>query len=93
MEKGLKNLAQAYRASQRNKGTVDGHYDSGIGVSDLEEESEERTIDMQDPESSTPFQNQYTQQRVPSIQSMLGQYPAMQGTLPQHHTHQQPPYQ
>ncbi|KAF2741380.1 hypothetical protein EJ04DRAFT_558098 [Polyplosphaeria fusca] len=84
MEKGLKNLAQAYRSSQRKQGTVDGHYDSGIGVSDLEEESDERPVEGHDAsESSSQYQGPFTQQRVPSIQSMLAQYPSL------HHNQQQ----
>lgn len=75
MEKGLKNLNQAYRSSQRKQGTYDGsHDDSGIGISDLDEESDDRTGEL--PENVDHFA-QYPhgyhpqQQRVPSIQSIL----------------------
>lgn len=70
MEKGLKNLAQAYRSSQKKNGTYEEHGDSGIGHSDLEEEQDDRMPDI----SESPFQYQQgstAQQRVPSIQSML----------------------
>ncbi|EOA81444.1 uncharacterized protein SETTUDRAFT_99126 [Exserohilum turcica Et28A] len=82
MEKGLKNLTQACRSAQKKleNGTYHDHEDSGIGISDLEEEQEDHHVDMSHmsslPEShysaypSYP-QQQQQQQRVPSIQSML----------------------
>lgn len=85
MEKGLKNLAQAYRSAQKKQGTyTDSHDDSGIGISDLEEESDDRHPELPDvQEAGYPYshypttqqQQQHHQQRVPSIQALLGQYP------------------
>ena len=92
MEKGLKNLTQAYRSAQKKleNGTYHDHEDSGIGISDLEEEQEDHRVDMPAmptlPEShyysgGYPSQQQQQQQRVPSIQSMLH---------PMQHQHQHP---
>jgi hypothetical protein len=95
MEKGLKNLTQAYRSAQKKleNGTYHDHEDSGIGISDLEEEQEDHRADMPAmptlPEShyysggypSQQQQQQQQQQRVPSIQSMLH---------PMQHQHQHP---
>lgn len=74
MEKGIKNLTQAYRSAQKkqNDGTYHDHDDSGIGISDLDEESS--PADM--PHVSEAHFPQYpvaypSQPRVPSIQSML----------------------
>ncbi|KNG47297.1 chromatin binding protein [Stemphylium lycopersici] len=94
MEKGLKNLTQAYRSAQRklDNGTYDHHEDSGIGISDLEEEQEDHHADMSHmstiPESHYSAYQSYPQQqqRVPSIQSML--HP-MQQQHPQHTHHMQ----
>ncbi|KAG9379103.1 Myb DNA-bind 6 multi-domain protein [Pyrenophora tritici-repentis] len=46
MEKGLKNLTQAYRSAQKKleNGTYHDHDDSGVGVSDLEEEQEDHHL-------------------------------------------------
>ena len=82
MEKGLKNLTQAFRSAQKKleNGTYHDHEDSGVGISDLEEEQEDHHVDMPAmptlPEShyysgGYPSQQQQQQQRVPSIQSML----------------------
>lgn len=93
----MKNLNQAYRASQkRNSGTYDSdHMDSGIGHSDLDEEREGRmpSATLSDiPESTySPYQATYSaqhaqhaQQRVPSIQNMLQQYSGSNPHLQQH---------
>ena len=90
MEKGLKNLTQAYRSAQKkqNDGTYHDHDDSGVGVSDLEEEPEDHHhTDM--PNVSPIQYNTYPggypsqqTQRVPSIQSMLHPH-SMQ--YPSHH--------
>lgn len=81
MEKGLKNLTQASRSAQKKSenGTYHDYEDSGIGISDLEEEHEDQQhVDMSHmstiPEphySAYPSYPQQQQQRVPSIQSML----------------------
>ncbi|KAI8937788.1 hypothetical protein NX059_005486 [Plenodomus lindquistii] len=79
MEKGMKNLTQAYRSAQKkqNDGTYHGHEDSGISISDLEEEHEDHHGDLPTVSeahySSYPvvYGSQSQQQRVPSIQSML----------------------
>jgi hypothetical protein len=94
MEKGLKNLTQAYRSAQKKleNGTYHDHEDSGVGVSDLEEEQEDHVVDLQQHMSTIP-ETHYTgyppypmhQQRVPSIQSMLQPM--------QQHQHQQLPMQ
>ena len=93
MEKGLKNLTQAYRSAQRkqNDGTYHDHEDSGIGISDLDEESEDHHVDM--PIVSDAHYPTYAggyplqQQRVPSIQSML--HPVQH---PMQHPMQYPPH-
>lgn len=83
MEKGLKNLNQAYRAAQKKQGTEDG--DSGISCSDLDEEHGHHEHEHRRMPSATlsdipevayqQYQpNNYHQpshQRVPSIQNML----------------------
>ena len=76
MEKGLKNLAQAYRSAQKkqNDGIYHDHDDSGVGISDLDEESEDHHSDI--PSASEPHFPSFSggfapHQRVPSIQSML----------------------
>jgi hypothetical protein len=93
----MKNLTQAYRAAQKrqNDGSYHDNEDSGIGVSDLDEESEDHHHHQELP-SVSPIQyssmnpNPYTvgypsqqpqpqQQRVPSIQSML--HPLPQHTM------------
>lgn len=74
MEKGLKNLNQAYRSAQKKSSSYCD--DSGIGHSspDLDDEHDDRMAEL--PESFTSYQPAaYTQQRVPSIQNMLAQYP------------------
>ncbi|CAN9235365.1 unnamed protein product [Alternaria alternata] len=80
MEKGLKNLTQAYRSAQKKleNGTYHDHEDSGVGVSDLEEEQEDHHVDLHTlstiPDthySAYPSYPMQRQQRVPSIQSML----------------------
>lgn len=91
MEKGFKNLQQAHRSAQKKQGiTYHDHCgDSGIGISDLDEESEDNHTDM--PSMSEAHYTEYAedyppnQQRVPSIQSMLHptQYSAHQMGQPQ----------
>lgn len=83
MEKGIKNLTQASRSAQKkqNDGIYHDHDDSGVGVSDLDEESE----DHHHPDMSNVSPVQYPtypggypsqqHQRVPSIQSMLHPHP------------------
>jgi hypothetical protein len=79
MEKGLKNLTQAYRSAQKKleNGTYHDHEDSGVGISDLEEEQEDHHVDLHNmstlPETHYSAYPSYPlhQQRVPSIQSML----------------------
>ena len=66
MEKGLKNLNQASRAAQRKAGTYDGHEDSGIGISDLDEEDMTEGL-----EASPPLGYPLNPPRGPSIQSLL----------------------
>ncbi|CAO2657440.1 Nn.00g035660.m01.CDS01 [Neocucurbitaria sp. VM-36] len=95
MEKGLKNLTQAYRSAQKkqNDGTYHDHEDSGIGVSDLDEESEDHhhaDIPNVSPVQYTTYPVGYPSQqtqRVPSIQSMLHphtmQYPSHHYSNPQ----------
>lgn len=79
MEKGLKNLNQAYRSAQKKQGTYE-EGDSGIGHSDLDEEHDHD--DRMPMPSSSTLSNipeafhyrpayQQTHQRVPSIQNML----------------------
>ncbi|KAF2691944.1 hypothetical protein K458DRAFT_285252 [Lentithecium fluviatile CBS 122367] len=92
MEKGLKNLNQAYRSAQKKQGTGS-HEDSGIGISDLDEDDRSTPIDPVDPASYSHYQTYPTQQqRVPSIQSILQHQPAMQ--VPNaYQTHQYLPQQ
>lgn len=101
MEKGLKNLTQADRSARKkqNDGSYHDHEDSGIGISDLDEESEDHHADM--PNVSEAHFSAYpgvypSQQRVPSIQSMLQpmqmqqpiiQQQQQQQTLQQHMQH------
>ncbi|ORY08722.1 hypothetical protein BCR34DRAFT_389689 [Clohesyomyces aquaticus] len=92
MEKGLKNLSQAYRSAQKKIGTYnDGPDDSGIGISDPEDSTDERHHDMDNiPEGPVqyPASNASSgQPRVPSIQSML-QYPSYQHHHLQQHQQQ-----
>lgn len=72
MEKGLKNLAQACRSAQKKQGTYE-EGDSGVGHSDMDEEQDEHMPGI--PESTMSYQGYPNQQRVPSIQNMLQQYP------------------
>lgn len=75
MEKGLKNLTQAYRSAQKkqNDGTYHDHEDSGIGISDLDEESSPADMLPGVSDAHFPYGGGYPmqQQRVPSIQSMI----------------------
>jgi hypothetical protein len=101
MEKGLKNLNQAYRSAQKkqNDGTYHDHEDSGIGISDLDEDSSPADMlpaSMSEAHFAT-YPGGYQQQRVPSIQSMIHpqhpQYhnqPAQYMTHPIPHSHQHP---
>ncbi|KAF2270973.1 hypothetical protein CC78DRAFT_527935 [Lojkania enalia] len=88
MEKGLKNLNQAYRSSQRNKGTYDSHDDSGVGgISDLEEESDDRHGEMHDiSETSPQYPGAYSQRGL-SIQSMLTPHSQYSSSLGHAHRH------
>jgi hypothetical protein len=96
MEKGIKNLTQAYRSSQRrqNDGTYHDHEDSGVGISDLEEESSPADMLPSVPEghfSTYPGGYPSQQQRVPSIQSMIHpqyHHPSQYMAHPQAHQHQ-----
>jgi hypothetical protein len=99
MEKGIKNLTQAYRSSQRrqNDGTYHDHEDSGIGISDLEEESSPAEMLPSVSEahfSAYPGGYPSQQPRVPSIQSMIhppyhhpSQYMAHPHAHPHAHSH------
>ncbi|KAF2659266.1 hypothetical protein K491DRAFT_712786 [Lophiostoma macrostomum CBS 122681] len=75
MEKGLKNLNQAFRSAQKKQGTYDGsHDDSGIGHSDLEED--DRLPDVPETVAEVPYQQQQhypvvSQQRMPSINNII----------------------
>jgi hypothetical protein len=76
MEKGLKNMTQAARSAQKkqNDGTTYHEEDSGIGISDLDEESSPADMlpSMADAHSAFyPGGYPSQQQRVPSIQSMI----------------------
>jgi hypothetical protein len=77
MEKGLKNLTQAYRQAQRKQGTYEvNHEDSGVGISDLEEDpNEDPSPVLADSSNQLPLVYQqptaYQQTRVPSIHSIL----------------------
>jgi hypothetical protein len=97
MEKGLKNLTQAYRSAQKkqNDGTYHDHEDSGIGISDLDEESSPADMlpgvsDAHYPTYAGGYPTQ--QQRVPSIQSMIHpQYHHPSQYMAAHqHPHQHP---
>ncbi|KAF2751702.1 hypothetical protein M011DRAFT_393302 [Sporormia fimetaria CBS 119925] len=89
MEKGLKNLNQAYRSAQKKQGTYEEGGDSGIGHSDLDEESERmpsaNPSDVSAPMQQYGYPHAYPmpQQRMPSIQNML-QY---NGPTHHHHPH------
>jgi hypothetical protein len=91
MEKGLKNLTQAFRSAQKkqNDGTYHDHEDSGIGISDLDEESSPADMLPSVPEAHySAYTNVYPsqQQRVSSIQSLMN--PAYHHA-PQYMTHPQ----
>ncbi|KAF2440702.1 hypothetical protein P171DRAFT_106378 [Karstenula rhodostoma CBS 690.94] len=102
MEKGLKNLTQASRQAQRKQGTYEiSHDDSGVGVSDLEEEPNENPSPVLTDTSNhlpmvyhhqqpTTFHHQHT--RVPSIHSILQhpQHPQHPQSMLQHQTMGQP---
>ncbi|KAF1973022.1 hypothetical protein BU23DRAFT_141653 [Bimuria novae-zelandiae CBS 107.79] len=89
MEKGLKNLTQAYRQAQRKQGTYDlSNDDSGVGISDLEEDPNENPSPvLTDVSNQMPIAYQqstgYQQTRVPSIHSIL-QHPQPTMMQPQH---------
>lgn len=58
MEKGLKNLTQAHRQAQRKQGTFDiNHDDSGVGISDLDE----------DPENPSPVLTEASNHHLPLV--------------------------
>ena len=91
MEKGLKNLSQASRSALKKQdfqGTYE-YEDSGIGISDLDEESEDHQPEVPLPTASGSHYPQYPgslhaqQQRVPSIQSMLHPLPMQYQHIPQ----------
>jgi hypothetical protein len=71
MEKGLKNLGQAFHSAQKKleNGTYH-HEDSGIEISDLEDEP---YVEYREIPDHYPYAQQA--QRVPSIQSMLHPMP------------------
>jgi len=70
MEKGLKNLNQAYRSSQKKQGTYEDHNDdSGIGF--LTDEDLDDSTHLPDVAEASA----YTPPRVPSIESMLSYQP------------------
>jgi hypothetical protein len=75
MEKGLKNLNQAYRSSQKKQGTYDDqNEDSGIGfLTDEDLDDHTHLPDVPEASAYTPT----GQTRVPSIESMLS-FPAPQ---------------
>ena len=87
MEKGLKNLNQAYRSAQKKQGTGSHHEDSGIGISDLEEDDRSTPIDGPVDPTGFAYHHGYQtqQQRVPSIQSILQHQPNMQSAYQTHH--------
>jgi hypothetical protein len=99
MEKGLKNLTQAFRSAQKkqNDGTYHDHEDSGIGISDLDEESSPADMLSSVPEAHYsaytnvyPTQQQQQQQRVSSIQSLMNpayHHPSQYMAHPQVHGH------
>jgi len=66
MEESLKNLNQAGRAVQRKAGTYDNHEESGIGISDLDEEDI-----TEDLEASPLLAYPQNPRRGPSIPSLL----------------------
>lgn len=78
MEKGLKNLNQAYRQAQRKHPVNRWHEDSGIGISDLDEDDRSTPIDGLVDWSASSYQHSYPTW-VPSIQSILQQQPVIQG--------------
>jgi len=85
MEKGLRNLNQAFRSAQK-KQVIDLHADSGIGISDIDEDDRSAPIDGPVKPTGFPSYHAYTQQqRVPSIQSILQHQPAMQAPYQTHH--------
>jgi hypothetical protein len=100
MEKGLKNLTQASRSAQKKQsdGTYHDHEDSGIGISDLDEESSPADMlpGVSDAHYSTYAGGYAPQhQRVPSIQSMIHPYHPSQYMAPPHthghsHSHSHP---
>ena len=71
MEKGLKNLAQAFRSAQKKleNGTYHNFEDSAIGISSIEEETQENNDMLLSTLSNPPYP--HPRQRVPSIQSLL----------------------
>lgn len=78
MEKGLKNLNQAYRQAQRKQGTYEINEDSGVAISDLEEDPNENPSPLTDAPNQIPLAYQHPngyhhhqQTRVPSIHSIL----------------------
>lgn len=80
MEKGLKNLMQAYRQAQRKQGTYEINGDSGVGISDLDEDPNENPSPvLTDASNQMPMSYQHTagyqQTRVPSIHSILQHHP------------------
>ena len=94
MEKGIKNLTQASRSAQKkqNDGTYHDHEDSGIGISDLEEDSS--PADMLPSVADVHFSSfpgyPSQQQRVPSIQSMIHppyHHPSQYMAHPHAHSH------
>src|SRR2546428_734697 len=86
MEKGLKNLNQAHRSAQKKQGTYDSsHDDSAIGVSDLDEEPDDRPADLPeaDPAALQYQTGFHSQRRVPSIHAILQQPMPRQSMAPQ----------
>jgi hypothetical protein len=81
MEKGLMNLNQAYRAAQKKQNVYDDHTDSGIGMTDHDDEAYNNNNNniyglSGVPETPIKYENaSYLQTRVPSIESMLS-YPS-----------------
>jgi hypothetical protein len=94
MEKGIKNLTQAARSKKKGTGH---HEDSGIGISDLDEDDRSTPIDGSvDPTSFAyqhPYPTHHQHQRVPSIQSILQTQPTMHHAAYQtHHPQHQHQY-
>ncbi|KAL1613002.1 NAD-dependent protein deacylase sir2rp2 [Paraconiothyrium brasiliense] len=97
MEKGLKNLTQAYRQAQRKQGTYEINEDSGVGISDLDEDANENPSPvLTDASNQMPLAYQQPtnfhpqQTRVPSIHSIL-QHPQLpQSILQQQNIGQHP---